>query len=75
MTQGPEGEEDAGGPAVVVVAPLDNPGGSTAFGAAMQEPLRAGFIEVGGPGLMGARRYIPGDHIAAVVDTTVRLPA
>src|SRR5579859_4710410 len=37
------------------------------------ELLRSGFIEVDGPGLNGAARYIDGDKVAAISDEEVRL--
>jgi uncharacterized protein YrrD len=37
------------------------------------ELVRGGFIEVDGPGLSGAARYIHGDQIASVSDDEVRL--
>jgi hypothetical protein len=37
------------------------------------ELLRSGFIEVDGPGLSGAARYIDGDKVAAISDEDVRL--
>jgi hypothetical protein len=63
MRQGPDGEKDVGGP----VADLPD--------EFRLELLRAGYIEVDGPGLTGVQRHLPGDHLAEVVGTTVRLQA
>ena len=71
-------------PARAVVAPVT--GGTTAFGTTTpvglapdlpdelrQELLRAGYIEVVGPGVSGLARYIHGDRIAEVTGDAVYL--
>ena len=67
---------EAGGPTGLgFVAPVLSAGGG---GLDLPDPLRShllrtGFVEVDGPDLEGPARYVPGDRVADVTDSTVHL--
>jgi hypothetical protein len=69
---------EAGGPTGLgLVGPVlsAGPGGPDVPDPLRRHLLRTGFVEVDGPDLEGPARYVPGDRVADVTDSTVHLRA
>ena len=69
---------EAGGPTGLgFVGPVlgAGPGGLDVPDPLRRHLLRTGFVEVDGPELKGPARYVPGDRVAEVTDSTVHLRA
>jgi len=83
-----EGNEPTGDAAGVVFAPAASTGGTPAVGGAVPfargaddeddvpaSLQRTGFLELDGPGLAGAERYVAADRVTEVSGDTVQLSA
>lgn len=81
-----EGNAATGDVAAVVFAPAASTGGTPAVGGAIpfqegtendvpESLRRTGFLEIEGPGLSGANRYVGADRVAEVSGDTVHLSA